>query len=134
MRRSGLRFAAENAKVSCMADVLALVTDMIFQAKILETARQLGVSVRVAASGVEFERALASDAPPLAIVDLNAGDGALAAIKRLRAAGRDVRVVAFCSHVQTELARRARDAGADEVLPRSRFSKELGEILSARKT
>jgi DNA-binding NarL/FixJ family response regulator len=116
-----------------MADVLALTTDIIFRAKILETARQLDVRVRVAASGVEFERALAENAPALVLVDLSAGEFALGAIGRLRAAGSDVRVVAFCSHVQTEQARRGREAGADEVLPRSRFSRELGQILTASK-
>jgi hypothetical protein len=35
------------------------------------------------------------------------------------------------SHVQTDLAARAREAGCDEVMPRSAFTQNLARILSA---
>jgi hypothetical protein len=38
-------------------------------------------------------------------------------------------VIAFGSHVATARLQTARDAGCDEVLPRSRFSAELPELL-----
>jgi len=41
-----------------------------------------------------------------------------------------VPVVGFFSHVQTELQRRAEEAGFDHVLTRSAFTKRLPEILS----
>ena len=41
------------------------------------------------------------------------------------------RVVAFASHVKVELIRAAREAGADEVLPRSAFTTQLADILAA---
>ena len=38
-------------------------------------------------------------------------------------------MIAFDSHVNTARIQAARDAGCDEVLPRSRFSAELPELL-----
>ena len=43
---------------------------------------------------------------------------------------RAVPVVAFFSHVETELRRKALEAGVEHVLPRSVFTQRLGEILS----
>jgi hypothetical protein len=39
------------------------------------------------------------------------------------------KVIAFGAHVQTGLLEAARAAGCDEVLPRSRFSAQLPELL-----
>jgi len=44
-----------------------------------------------------------------------------------------VRVVAFLSHVQTELAAQARAAGCNEVMPRSSFTQSLAALLSSAK-
>jgi CheY-like chemotaxis protein len=42
---------------------------------------------------------------------------------------RAVPLLGFFSHVETELQRRAQQAGFDRVMPRSAFSKNLPEIL-----
>ena len=115
-----------------MGKVVALVDDMIFQMKLAETARQLGVELKFAANG-EVLLASLSSGPGLVIVDLNAKGKPVEAVKRLRAAGNAVRVVGFLSHVQTELSERARAAGCDEVLPRSSFTQNLAAILATAK-
>jgi len=112
-----------------MADVLALVDDLFFQAKLAETARHTGVAVQTVSSGDALVAAVAANAPRLVLVDLNARQGALAAIQGLRAAGNPPPIIAFLSHVQTELAERARAAGCQQVLPRSKFTADLAEIL-----
>jgi hypothetical protein len=43
---------------------------------------------------------------------------------------REVPLVGFFSHVQTELRRNALDAGFDQVLPRSAFSRDLPNLLT----
>jgi len=43
---------------------------------------------------------------------------------------REVPLVGFFSHVQTELQRKALAAGFDQVLPRSVFSRDLPNILT----
>lgn len=115
-----------------MGRVIALMDDLFFQMKLAETAKQLGVEVKVATSG-EALLGLMASAPRLVIVDLNARSQPIAAIEQLRQTQRDVRVVGFLSHVQTELAARAQAAGCNEVLPRSSFTQNLAAILSAAK-
>ena len=115
-----------------MGRVVALMDDLFFQMKLAETAKQLGVEVKVAANADALMGLLAGEAK-LVIVDLNARSQPIATIEKLRQARKDVRVVGFLSHVQTELAAEARAAGCDEVLPRSSFTQNLAAILSAAK-
>jgi hypothetical protein len=42
-------------------------------------------------------------------------------------------MVGFLSHVQVDLAEQARAAGCDEVMPRSKFTRDLAQILSSAK-
>jgi len=114
--------------------VLALVDDLIFQAKLAETARQVGVELKTVASGEALVAEAGAAQAGLVIVDLNARGGALEALEKLREAGNSAPVVAFLSHVQMELAESARAAGCTEVLPRSKFTRELVTILSRAKS
>jgi len=115
-----------------MADVIALVNDLFFQAKMQETARNVGVALNIVSSGDALVQEAQPDASSLVIVDLNAG-GAIEAVQRLHASGNQRPIVAFLSHVQTELAERARAAGCREVMPRSKFTQDLASILSRAK-
>jgi len=115
-----------------MGRVVALMDDLFFQMKLAETAKHLGVEVKVAATA-EALLPLLDPAPKLLIVDLNSRSQPIATIQRLRADKNGVRVIAFLSHVQTELAAQARAAGCDEVLPRSAFTQNLAAILGAAK-
>jgi DNA-binding NarL/FixJ family response regulator len=115
-----------------MGRVVALMDDLFFQMKLAETAKHMGVEVKVAATA-EALLPLLDPAPKLLIVDLNSRSQPIAAIQRLRADKNGVKVIAFLSHVQTELAAQARAAGCDEVLPRSAFTQNLAAILGAAK-
>jgi CheY-like chemotaxis protein len=133
----------ENAKG--MTDVLALVDDLFFQAKMTETARKLGVTLKTVSTGgalVKFleeasegapdgaaDGAPRADLPRLVVVDLNARQGALEAIEQLHRSGNPIPIIGFLSHVQTELAQRAQAAGCKQVMPRSSFTANLSEIL-----
>jgi DNA-binding NarL/FixJ family response regulator len=111
-----------------MGRVIALMDDLFFQMKLAETAKQLGLEVKVAANG-EALLALLQPEPKLVIVDLNARSQPVKVIERLRAAHANLRVVGFLSHVQRELAAQAQQAGCDEVMPRSTFTQNLAAIL-----
>jgi DNA-binding NarL/FixJ family response regulator len=115
-----------------MGRVVALMDDLFFQMKLAETAKHLGVEVKVATTA-EALAGLLDPAPKLLIVDLNSRSQPIAAIQRLRSEKNGVRIVAFLSHVQTELAAQARAAGCDEVLPRSAFTQNLAAILASAK-
>jgi CheY-like chemotaxis protein len=141
-----------------MADAIALIDDLFFQAKLFETAKQTGVTLEIAPTGEQLLKAAAANPHALVIVDLNARQGALAAVEQLckqneqrasldgvgcglelesgvksNAPGNPRRVIAFLSHVQTELAERARAAGCQDVMPRSKFTQNLAAILRGAK-
>ena len=90
---------------------------------------------------MEFKVASTSEAllglldPPtkLVVIDLNAKNQPLATLEHLCATHKELRVVAFLSHVQTELAAQARAAGCSEVMPRSAFTQNLAAILQLAK-
>jgi CheY-like chemotaxis protein len=131
-----------------MADAIALIDDLFFLAKVHETAKLTGVTLETAATGEQLLKAAAGSPAALILVDLNARQGALDAVERLCAAngaangparlpdgqGNPRRVIAFLSHVQTDLAERARAAGCAEVMPRSKFTQNLAEILRGAKS
>jgi CheY-like chemotaxis protein len=125
-----------------LGKVIALVDDLFFRARIAETARHTGVEFEAVGTGKELLERLraASEAggardgrPALIILDLNARGGVLEALRDLQAAGNQIPVIAFLSHVQTELAEQARAAGCNEVMPRSKFTKNLAAILERAK-
>jgi CheY-like chemotaxis protein len=115
-----------------MGRVLALVDDLFFRAKLVETARQTGVELACFATPQDLVEEAQVHAPALVIVDLNASTDPLGAIQQLTAS-HSVPVVAFLSHVQVDLAESARRAGCTQVMPRSQFSKELPTILARAK-
>jgi CheY-like chemotaxis protein len=114
-----------------MARILALVDDLFFLAKMQGTARQLGRELQAVSTGAALIAETAQAPAALIIVDLNARQGPLEALEKLCAAGNQTPVIAFLSHVQVELAERARAAGCRQVLPRSKFTQELASILSS---
>jgi DNA-binding NarL/FixJ family response regulator len=115
-----------------MGRVAALMDDLFFQLKVAETAKQLGIEFKVA-SNPDALFTLLDPPTKLVIVDLNSRNQPVATIERLRATQKELRVVAFLSHVQTELAAQARAAGCLEVMPRSVFTQNLPAILQAAK-
>ncbi len=115
-----------------MGRVVALMDDLFFQMKLAETAKHLGVEVKVASSA-DALLSLMDPLPKLVIVDLNSRTQPLQAVERLRAANKQIRIIGFLSHVQRELAAQADAAGCDEVMPRSSFTQNLANLLSVAK-
>jgi DNA-binding NarL/FixJ family response regulator len=113
-----------------MPRVVAYMDDLFFQMKLAETAKHLGLEVKVA-SNADSLLQLLEPLPRLVIVDLNSKSSPLDAVVRLRTAQPNLRVIGFLSHVQTDLAAKAQAVGFDEVMPRSRFSMSLPQILAA---
>lgn len=119
-----------------MADAIVLIDDLFFQAKLHETAKLCGVTLEVVTTGEQLLKSAASSPAALIIVDLNARQGALDAVEQIcrpDGSGNPRRLIAFLSHVQTGLAERARAAGCQEVMPRSKFTQNLAAILNGAK-
>ncbi|MGA8145064.1 MAG: hypothetical protein WB987_14350 [Candidatus Acidiferrales bacterium] len=117
-----------------MADVVALIDDLFFQAKLVETAKHLGLHLSICGTPDAFLAEITKQSPGLIVVDLNAQSEPLGAIERLPARAREIPLVAFLSHVQTDLAEKARAAGCREVMPRSAFTRDLATILARAKS
>lgn len=134
--------------------ILYLAADLLWASKIKGTADALSIPCRPvrtvemlearlteAAGGVSEAMATRADgATPSGtgttelralLLDLDKPEEAMAMIARVRREERwpAVRVVCFGPHVAKELFQRARDAGADEVLPRGALDARLDEVL-----
>ena len=113
-------------------NILAAVDDMFFAAKIRATAEALGVSIKFHRKLESLVDAAVEQSPDLIIVDLH--NEKLNPIDLARAlnaneGGKTIPLLGFFSHVQTDLQRAALEAGYDQVIPRSAFSRDLAKIL-----
>ena len=121
--RPGLTTPAEQSSPQPDSTVLVLVRDLMFSGRIGATARALNVPVKL----IRDPAALVGAKGHRLIVDLNQ-EGALdaAVAWKGRCSGE---VVGFVSHVDVETIARAKAAGIDQILPRSRFVEVLGSLL-----
>jgi PleD family two-component response regulator len=113
--------------------VIAVVDDMFFVSKIRETGKALGMIVNVPRNLEALHATVTEDSPALILVDLH--HQKLDAVKlaselKAHEKVKEVPLLGFFSHVQTDLQREAIKAGYDEVLPRSIFFRDLAKILS----
>jgi ActR/RegA family two-component response regulator len=112
--------------------VLAVVNDIFFQAKISGAAKQAGVTLKYVTTEKDlFEKARMN--PAFVVFDLNfTAVAPIALIEKLKSdpALRGIRLLAYLSHVQTDLQKMAIAAGCDEVMPRSAFSMNMNRIFA----
>lgn len=109
------------------ARVIAFTTDMIFSTKITSTARELDVPSRSLTRLGRLTTINADDAK-LVLIDMDAAE-AVDAIKFAAGLASKPKVIAFYSHVKDELREAAKEAGATDVMTRSRFTECLPELL-----
>jgi len=108
---------------------LLLCNDFFFTSKVTGTADALGVTVHEAGTQQGALRLVDAEHPRFVIIDLGTPGLQLAELLDALPADDYPRVIAFDSHVNTERMQSAREAGCDQVLPKSRFSAELPELL-----
>lgn len=114
-----------------MARVLAFIPDLLFGSNVVGALSAAGYEPVLVSGPDQVRRELPS--ADLLIVDLTAD--AAERIERLRdavsgGAGRPaVPVLAFYSHVETEVRTQAEQAGFDLVVPRSRMAREGGALV-----
>lgn len=112
-----------------MADVVYLVQDLFFGAKIEETAGQLGLTVEKARDAATLSAGART--ARIAVVDLRLPD-ALGALDRLAAdpKTRAVRSIGFIDHENVDAMRAAAAHGCGTVLSKRRFASELAALLT----
>ena len=113
--------------------IVVALDDLLFSSKIRATAAQIGVPLVFARSRDAVLAEVRRAPPSLVIFDLNNPRtdpiGTVTAMKADPAL-RSIRTIGFVSHVDMATIDAARQAGVDDVLPRSAFAQRLPEILS----
>jgi CheY-like chemotaxis protein len=112
-----------------MADVVYMISDMLFSSKLREAAKATGVSVQPARDAAGWAAA-ARDAK-LAVVDLRM-PAAIAALDALAAgpSPSGVRVVGFIDHERTDVMDQARTKGCTDVMAKGQFANALPKLLA----
>jgi len=114
--------------------ILCAVDDLIFSIKISTAAKGVGADVYFERNGEMVVSRIREKRPSLVIFDLNSARlDPIAVIATLK---RDpdlkmIRTLGYVSHVDSDTIAAARQAGIDQVLARSAFSAQLGEILTS---
>jgi len=111
--------------------IQVVVDDLLFLAKIQETAKHLGVAVE-SVGIADLPKRAAEDVPSALIIDLNHRSGkAVEVLRTLKSdlKTRDLAAIGFVSHVQEDLIAAARHAGCDLILARSAFVRQLPSLL-----
>ena len=111
--------------------ILAVVDDLLFLSKIRLTAQHIGVAVESARPD-ELPMLAIGDVPKALIIDLSHRSGkALEVLRALKSdfKTKDIAIIGFVSHVQTDLIAAAREAACDIVLARSAFASQLPSLL-----
>ena len=107
--------------------VLAVVSDLFFSVKISEAAKRNGLALEfVKDSGEVIEKAKTK--PSLIVFDLNfEAVDPLKLIAKLKGSAetKNVSLLGYLSHLQSELKVQAQNAGCDMVLARSAFSQNM---------
>jgi len=113
-----------------VARVVALVPDLMFGSRVQSMLETAGHEVTL--TGAEDEARTEAEFADVLVVDLttDAVDGVML-VDSMRAGGelRGIRTLAFYSHVEAETRDRARAAGFDAVVPRSRMAREGAAVV-----
>jgi CheY-like chemotaxis protein len=108
---------------------LLVSRDLFFTSRVTGTADSMGIAVQVAADAQIAAERLSAEDFSCVFIDLADSGLDVATFFAQLPSGEHPPVIAFGSHVATARLQAAREAGCDQVLPRSRFSAELGELL-----
>ncbi len=114
--------------------VVAWAADLIFGARIRAAAEAEAVPVRLVRTAPELLEVVRAERPRLVVVDLESRGDPVAVIAALKTDPEvsAIPVLAYASHVKEESLLGAREAGAERVLARGAFARELAAILRQR--
>jgi len=113
-----------------VGEIVALPADLIFGSRIRSAAESAGASVIIARNVEDFLSNVRLHKPRLAILDMDRrGLDVSDTVKHVKS--ENVELIAYVSHVREDLIDAARVAGAESVLARGAFAKQLAELLKS---
>jgi DNA-binding NarL/FixJ family response regulator len=129
--QSGVPSPSVQVPSHCNRIGILFCRDLIFTTKIQRTALELGYQIVVIGEVSKARSEIESIHPRLVLIDLAAGDlsSASSLSEYVAVAGPETWLVAFGPHVESESLARARNAGCQVVLPRSKFAGDLPRLL-----
>lgn len=117
--------------------IIYCCADLIFATKIRSTAQAVGIVTRPVRNRQMLEDRLnqVDDGKPhepvtALLIDLTTGDAGIELITQAKSADPALHVLAFGSHIATDLLDAARTAGADTVMTRGAFTGKLPALLN----
>ena len=108
--------------------ILMLCDDLMFTSKVTATGRAHGVSVALARTPAAALAKAIEIQPATILIDLHLSG--LNLPEFLASLSPRPRVIGFGSHVDLETLKAARQAGCEQVIPRSRFASSLETSIS----
>ena len=106
-----------------------LIEDLIMGSKVRSTLSSMAMEGNFLSSPAGVEAALAR---PAVLLIVDAGNARLRPIEAIgEAKAKGVRVLAFGPHTDAAALSASRQAGADQVVPRSVFSARLAELIES---
>jgi len=114
--------------------VLAVIEDLFFLVQVKDAAGKAGLDLKTATTPGAILEAAAAMKPVLLVIDLNCTAASpLDTIRALKASPdtREVPILAYVPHVQVDLRKAAKEAGADLVSAKSAFSGSLHQMLAS---
>ena len=111
--------------------ILSLIRDLIFSSKLRAAASELGHDVISVRTLDQLSEAITSPDIKLVVIDLGCGAfDPFSAIEQIRGSAPHLKLIAFYSHVEVELAERAGKISGLDLFTRSQFSMNVSEIIS----
>ena len=113
--------------------IICAIDDLMFSIKVSTAAKSLKADVYFERSGDKLLETIREKRPALVIFDLNSAR--LRPLDAIMALKRDpdlstTKTLGYVSHVDTATIEAARAAGIDQVMARSAFVAQLGDILT----
>ena len=114
--------------------IVCAIDDLIFSIKVQTAAKSLQADVYFERSGDKLLPTIREKRPSLVIFDLNSAR--LRPLETIASLKRDpelnaIRTLGYVAHVDTATIDAARAAGVDQVMARSAFVAQLGDILTS---
>jgi len=118
----------ENAD-DLQAALLFVSSDLFFAGKVTSTARELGLRVDIEGNLDRAQSIVREAGYRCVILDLQTPGLVVADFVDALAEENRPALIAFASHVRSDLLEKARRSGCDEVMPRSKLSATLPALL-----
>lgn len=114
--------------------ILAVASDLLFSSRIREAASKAATELKLVRNEDELSSFKESnqEAPKIVLVDLETKKiDPFSFIEKSRSLFPETTLIGFYSHVHDQHAELARAKGADHVMPRSKFFKELEHLVQS---